>query len=49
MLLAPEGLMGRASAGVPAKGPAVRDEVQETVDKFLESASKSERVVSEVR
>ena len=49
ILLAPEGQMGRVSAAAPAKGaPLPRDEVQDAVDKFVESASKSERVISEV-
>jgi hypothetical protein len=41
--------MGRVPAAAPAKGaPAPRDEIQEAVDKFVESASKSERIISEV-
>lgn len=49
ILLAPEGQMGRVPAAAPAKGaPAPRDEIQEAVDKFVESASKSERIISEV-
>jgi hypothetical protein len=49
ILLAPEGQMGRANAAAPVKGaPAPRDEIQEAVDKFVESASKSERIISEV-
>jgi hypothetical protein len=55
ILLAPEGQMGRAasasaSAGTPpVKGaPVQKDAVQEAVEKFVDSASKSERVISEV-
>lgn len=49
VLLAPEGQMGRVASAAPVKGaPVQRDEVQEAVDKFLESASRSERVISEV-
>jgi hypothetical protein len=51
ILLAPEGQMGRAaSAGTPpVKGaPVQKDGVQEAVEKFVDSASKSERIISEV-
>ncbi len=41
--------MGRVAAAAPAKGaPVPRDEVQEAVDKFVESAVKSDRIMSEV-
>jgi hypothetical protein len=51
ILLAPEGQMGRvpAAAAAATKGaPVPKDEVQEAVDKFILSASRSERITSEV-
>ena len=49
VLLALEGQMGRVAGAAPVKGaPVQKDEVQDAVDKFVESASKSERIISEV-
>ncbi len=51
ILLAPEGQMGRvpvAAAAATKGAPVPKDEVQEAVDKFVLSASRSERIISEV-